>query len=401
MRLLRRILAASALVLLCCHALPGQDTRSQESRKAQLEKEIAQIQKQLRENSSKSSSALNELSLIRKQISNRRALIQESDREIRIISDSIRTARREYNALKTRLDTMTIYYERLIRGAYRNRDTRMWYAVVFSGEDLGQAARRYAYLKNLSSQMNHQAAKIKDLQAELEGKLASLEKMRLRAESLRADRQKDLDGLKAEEKRSDTLVASLKRDKTRYQRQLDTKRKQVEALNKEIERIIAQYMEDGKKSQPGKSGSKSSKAVDYKLAAEFEANKGKLPWPADGPVVEKFGKHNHPVYTSITMPFNNGIGISLSPGTYVNSVFDGEVKRVIMMPGYNKCVLVQHGNYFSFYCKLGQVSVKAGDKVKTGQTIGQVDTIDGQAMLHLQIWKEKTPQNPEAWLRSR
>ena len=101
------------------------------------------------------------------------------------------------------------------------------------------------------------------------------------------------------------------------------------------------------------------------------------------------------------MPFNNGIGISLSPGTYVNSVFDGEVKRVIMMPGYNKCVLVQHGNYFSFYCKLGQVSVKAGDKVKTGQTIGQVDTIDGQAMLHLQIWKEKTPQNPEAWLRSR
>ena len=296
---------------------------------------------------------------------------------------------------------MTIYYERLIRGAYRNRDTRMWYAVVFSGEDLGQAARRYAYLKNLSSQMNHQAAKIKDLQAELEGKLASLEKMRLRAESLRADRQKDLDGLKAEEKRSDTLVANLKRDKTRYQRQLDTKRKQVEALNKEIERIIAQYMEDGKKSQSGKSGSKSSKAVDYKLAAEFEANKGKLPWPADGPVVEKFGKHNHPVYTSITMPFNNGIGISLSPGTYVNSVFDGEVKRVIMMPGYNKCVLVQHGNYFSFYCKLGQVSVKAGDKVKTGQTIGQVDTIDGQAMLHLQIWKEKTPQNPEAWLRSR
>ena len=160
-------------------------------------------------------------------------------------------------------------------------------------------------------------------------------------------------------------------------------------------------MEDSKKSQSGKSGSKSSKAVDYKLAAEFEANKGKLPWPADGPVVEKFGKHNHPVYTSITMPFNNGIGISLSPGTYVNSVFDGEVKRVIMMPGYNKCVLVQHGNYFSFYCKLGQVSVKAGDKVKTGQTIGQVDTIDGQAMLHLQIWKEKTPQNPEAWLRSR
>lgn len=401
MRPLRLIFASLALALLTSVALPGQDTRLQESRKAQLEKEIAQIQRQLKENSNKSSSALNELTLIRKQISNRRALIQESDREIRIISDSIRTARREYESLKARLDTMTVYYERLIKGAYRNRDTRLWYAFVFSGEDLGQVARRYLYFKNLSSQMNRQAARIKELQSELETRMESLESMRRRAESLKSDRQKELDGLRIEEKRSDTLVANLKRDKTRYQKQLNSKRKQVEALNKEIEKIIAQYMDEGKNKPSGKTRAKSTKAIDYKLASEFEANKGKLPWPADGPVVEKFGKHNHPVYTSIVMPFNNGIGISLSPGAAVKAVFDGDVKRVIMMPGYNKCVLVQHGNYFSFYCKLGQVSVKAGDKVKTGQTIGQVDTIDGQALLHFQIWKEKAPQNPEAWLRSR
>lgn len=403
MRLCRCILltALLALVSLSCLTAAGQDTRQQENRKAQLEKEIAQIQKQLRENSTRSSNALNELTLIRKQISNRRSLVRESDREIRIISDSITVARREYRALKARLDTMTVYYERLIRGAYRNRDIRLWYAFVFSGEDVGQATRRYAYLKNLSSEMNRQAAKIKELQFELETKLASLENMKRRAESLKADRQKELEGLRSEEKRSDTLVANLKRDKTKYQRQLDSKRKQVEALNKEIERIIAQYMDESKNKSSGKSGAKSSKAIDYKLAAEFESNKGKLPWPSDGPVVEKFGKHNHPVYTSIVMPFNNGIGISLSPGASVAAVFDGEVKRVIMMPGYGKCVLVQHGSYFSFYCKLGQVSVKAGDKVKTGQVIGQVDTIDGQALLHFQIWKEKTPQNPEAWLRPR
>ena len=51
---------------------------------------------------------------------------------------------------------------------------------------------------------------------------------------------------------------------------------------------------------------------------------------------------------------------------------------IVVMPGYNKCVLVQHGNYFSFYCKLGTVSVKAGDKVKTGQVVGTVDTIGAE-----------------------
>lgn len=397
MRVLRRILVLVPALCLCLFAT-GQNTSEQESRKAQLEKEIAQIQKQLRENTSKSAGVLNELTLIRKQISNRRTLVQESDREIRIISDSIRVAQGRYDALRARLDTMTVYYRKLIRGAYRNRDTRLWYVYVLSSGDVGQASRRYSYLKNMASQMNTQALKIKEMQASLEAELASLEAMKRRAESMRAERQRALDNLRKEEKRSDTLVANLKKDKTRYQKQLNSKRKQVEALNREIERIIAQYMEESRRKSSGK---QPSSQVDYRLAAEFEANKGKLPWPADGPVVEKFGKHKHPVYTSLVMPFNNGIGISLSPGTEVQAVFDGEVRRVIVMPGYNRCVLVQHGSYFTFYCKLDEVSVKAGDKVKTGQSIGKVDTIDGQTRLHFQVWKEKTPQNPESWLRPR
>ena len=121
--------------------------------------------------------------------------------------------------------------------------------------------------------------------------------------------------------------------------------------------------------------------MDIKLAGEFAANKGKLPWPADGPVVETFGKHNHPVYTQLVMPANNGVNIGLSADAEVKAVFDGEVKRVIVMPGYGRCVLVQHGGYFTFYCKLGHVDVKSGDKVTTGQVLGRVDTIDGQTEL--------------------
>ena len=67
--------------------------------------------------------------------------------------------------------------------------------------------------------------------------------------------------------------------------------------------------------------------------------------------------------------------------------------------GERICVLVQHGNYFSFYCKLKSTSVKAGDKVKTGQKIGTVDTINGETKLHFQIWQNQKPQNPELWLR--
>jgi murein DD-endopeptidase MepM/ murein hydrolase activator NlpD len=45
------------------------------------------------------------------------------------------------------------------------------------------------------------------------------------------------------------------------------------------------------------------------------------------------------------------------------------------------------------------IAVKAGDKVKTGQLIGDIDTINGQTQLHFEVWKGKDPQNPETWLR--
>ena len=70
-----------------------------------------------------------------------------------------------------------------------------------------------------------------------------------------------------------------------------------------------------------------------------------------------------------------------------------------MMPGYNQCVLVRHGEYFTFYCKLRNVTVKAGDKVKTGDRLGAVDTIGGENQFHFQLWSGRQPQNPELWLR--
>lgn len=394
------ILFLTCLMLGAVRSASAQNTSTQESKKAALEREIAQLQKQLQENSKRSASVLGDLTLIRKQLSNRRELLTDSEREIKVISDSISRAKSEAAVLQARLDTMSIYYKRLIKGAYRNRDNRMWFAYILTSSDLTQAARRYSYLRRLSATMNSEAREIQQTRLELEAKLAELDKMKKKAEALKEARRLELEKLSRDEKKSDALIASLNKDKKKYQRELETKRKQVEALNREIERIIAEYVAQETKPASGeKKAGSSKKSIDYKLAADFEKNKGKLPWPADGPVVEKFGRHNHPVYTSMVMPFNNGINLSLSEGEEIRAIFDGEVKNIIVMPGYNKCVLVQHGNYFSFYCKLGQVSVKTGDKIKTGQAIGRVDTIDRQTQLHFQIWKEKTPQNPELWLR--
>lgn len=377
-------------------AASAQDTRAQEEKKARLEREIAIIDKQLAQNASQSSSMLTDLSLIRKKISNRKALVSESDRVIRQYSDSIYLAQKEINRLQARVDTLTAHYSKLVLSAYKNRDSRIWYMYMFASDNLGQAFRRFGYFRNLSTQMKNEAKSIRTMQDELALKQERLALLKKDAEAVKAERQKELDNLRKDESKADSVVKKLQKDRKKYQSQLASKKKEINALNREIERLIANAMnKDGQKT-----GSKKPKApVDMKLDAEFSKNKGKLPWPADGPVVSRFGKHYHPVYKNLELPPNNGVDIALAKGEHVKAVFDGVVSQVLVMPGYNQCVLVQHGNYFTLYCKMKNIAVKAGDKVKTGQLIGDIDTINGQTQLHFEVWKGKDPQNPETWLR--
>ena len=375
-------------------AAQGQNIKAQEEKRARLEREIEILDRQLSENASKSSSMLSNLTLIRKKVSNRKALVAESDREIRVLSDKIYLKQRSINRMQARIDTLSNHYSKLVLSAYKNRDARLWYMYMLASDNLGQAFRRMSYFKNLSSQMNQEAKRIKEAKLELEKEREDLKVLKKEAESVKAVRSAELVKLQGEEKQSDKIVKQLQKNRRMYQNQLAAKKRQVDALNREIERMVSSAMNGGTSK-----GSSGKTDFDRKLAAEFSKNKGNLPWPADGPIVDRFGQKFHPVYKNLKLPPNNGVDLALAKGAKVRAVFDGVVRQIVVMPGYNKCILVQHGNYFTFYCKLGSTSVKAGDKVKTGDLLGTVDVINDQIQLHFQVWQGNKPQNPEHWLR--
>lgn len=387
-------------MLLTLAPVAAQDVSRQESRKAKLEREIELLDKQIAQNASRSSSLLANLELVRKNIENRKALVKESDREIRRYNDSLYLKQLHINRLKARVDTLTAHYSRLVMSAYKNRDARVWYMYILASDDLGQAYRRFGYFKNLSSKMKEEAQKIRAMKVELEGERARLAQMKKDAEKVKAQRVKELESLRKDEKASANMVDQLKKDRRKYESQLKAKKKEVEALNREIKRIIEEAMRQKNKPSSGTSGPAKDDPAAIALSAEFSKNKGKLPWPVNGSIVGKFGKQFHPVFKNLQLPANNGVDISVERGAEVKAVFDGVVKQVFVMPGYNQCVLVQHGkSYFTFYCKLGSAKVKAGNKVSTGDVIGTVETQSGANSFHFELWKDNVPQNPETWIR--
>lgn len=383
MRKLILILLLAVLVPAGLRAQGG--TSAMEARKAQLEREIAELNKQIRGLAGKKESALSELELTRSKISARKALIAETENIIHALDDSVKVRELEAERLARRRDTLSTHYSRLVRSAYINRDSRVWYMYILSSENLGQAMRRYAYLRGFARNLNAQAAKIAEVTASLEEEMLRIRELRADAEAQRNALMEGYAALKVEEAQSQRLLNSIDRDRAKWERSIREKNEQIAALNRAIAEEIRR-------------ASAGNRTVDTALSADFASNKGRLPWPARGAIVEPFGQNPHPVYQNVVMPFNNGITMAVAEGTAAKAVFNGTVTRVAVIPGFNQCVLVQHGNYFTLYSKLKSVNVSKGDHVETGQTIGIVETTGGESRLHFELWEGRTPQNPAQWL---
>ncbi len=373
-----------------------------ESLRAQLENDIKILNRQLDQNIKNSNKVLSSLTLVRRKINAREQLIATYDKQLKELNDSLYLCQKELGRLQARHDTLSLYYSRLVRGAYKNRDTRLWYMYILSSDSMGQAFNRFDYFRNLSTQMSAEALKLREASAQLEAQKQRLNKLKAQVNETRKKVVSERSQLQSEEGDASRMVSQLKKDRRTYEKQLKEKNRQKEELNRKIAELIRQQTrkQDGAGKKTGGGSSKTtSTAVDTKLSNEFAANKGRLPWPVEGTIMERFGKHSHPVYKNVQLPQNNGVTLVVKHGAQAKAVFNGTVSQVVVLPGYNQCVLVNHGEYFTLYSKLKSVSVKAGQKISIGQVVGTVDTIGGEDLFHFELWKGSTPQNPESWLR--
>ena len=76
------------------------------------------------------------------------------------------------------------------------------------------------------------------------------------------------------------------------------------------------------------------------------------------------------------------------------------ISRIFLIKGAGKVILINHGEYFSVYSGLKEVSVKLGEKVYAKEEIGVVMTDEnkGITQLHFEIWKNYDKQDPSLWL---
>ena len=136
------------------------------------------------------------------------------------------------------------------------------------------------------------------------------------------------------------------------------------------------------------------------VAIPLRPFRGELPWPADGIVVQRFGRQGSTRVTGIT--FNrNGIEISLAEGQPVAAVHGGTVTNAGPFTAFGQLVIIDHGGgAVSLYGHLASISVNKGDRVLPGATVGLSGRNPaGNPALYFELRIDGTPVDPLQWLR--
>ncbi len=378
-----------ALMLTC--GLAAQTKNELEKKRAALDKQIKTTTALIEQAKKEQRVTQEQLQLLESQIQSREQLINAMGGELRVVDQRIGEDIEMVASLEKDMVKLKEEYARMLQFAYRNRSAYDRMSYLFAASSFQQAYRRSRYLAQIAEQRKRQAALIEETRSTIDQRLAGLQDQREEKAKLMGEQQAQRRRLDHDRSGQQNALANLKKEEGRLR---ETQKKQ-QNQRRELDAAIRKAIEAEIKPKP-KPGAKpgTSAKLDISLTpeakvlnADFEKNKGKLPWPVEkGVITSRFGKQPHPVLPGIVIE-NNGIDITTEKNASVRALFRGEVSSVIVIPGAGKAVIVSHGIYRTVYSNLREVTVAKGQKVDTKQTLGTVLTDDNGSVAHVELWK--------------
>ena len=401
----QRIFLFFLVILMPFVIVVGQSRKDLEKQRKKVQNNINYTAKLLNETNKSTQTSTNKINLLQQNIKQRTQLIQIVGKELEELNLFLDTLQNRKTKLGEELQILKDNYVRLVQQTHFHYNAVNSFMFVFSAENFNQLFRRFRYLQEFSAYRKQQIKEIENKQVEIqkveENIVANINK---KNDFIKIKREETV-RLEYDKSRENKNLEALKRDKKKWESKLKEQKRLAAELDKKIQKIIDQEIKKRTKTTTDSKGKVVEKMELTKeetlLAGNFEKNKGRLPWPVEkGFVTKKFGVQKHPTLPHIEYNIK-GIFIQTTANSNARAVFDGVVSSVIVIPGKNTAVIVQHGNYFTLYQNLQTVYVKQGQKVTAKQAIGKIYTDpedDNKTEMEFRILKNYTPLNPEYWL---
>ena len=413
-----------------------------EKQRLQLKKEIEETENLLNSNKVKTKENLLQFNLISRKVNLQDRVIDNINRDLDRLDNSMFVISKDIHRYNRLLDTLKQEYAKSMIYAYKNRSSCDFLNFIFSASNFNDAIKRITYLKSYRTYREMQGDNITRTQELRKNRIVDLGETKQEKNQVLDVQSKEMAILQTQQKEKDRIIADLKKQGKQLNKQIAAKQKQMQKVNTAIASAIKRAQEEAKKeaiakaaaekerlrkeaekveksstgdkpntpvksvpitpvktTAPARSESVLLNADNIALNASFEKNRGSLPWPLDrGIVLMHYGTNSLPSGTIMDV---TSVTISSDIGTSVKAVFDGTVSAVQPVEDMI-VVIIQHGRYFTTYSNLTGVTVKKGQDIRTGQTLGRVaSNFDGIGAIDFYISNESSNYDPEKWLRRR
>ena len=412
------------------------------AQKTELQKSLKKSKAELDVTKQKVQTGQRDLHFIGVQMENRLDYIRRLEGEMNILDDTIATLQADIAAVDGELQAKREKLRQALRYARHQKEQQGSLLFVLSAKTVTQMYRRARYAREYAAYQQHLGTQIMQKQAEL---LESQNRL-LKAKSEQTNLLREVIGqrrkLSEQQVAQRKKVDGLKKQETGLTDKIKEQQKQLAALDKKIDELIAYEIEQARKRAEEAARKKAAEEAKKKskkgtgkgqqttdngqrtkdkgqqttgkgqqtkngwltpeerqLSGSFEKNKGRLPVPITGSYMlgNRFGLYTVPGLKNVQLD-NKGTNYIGRSGARARSIFDGEVTAVFQFGG-TRNVLVRHGSYISVYCNLSSVIVRKGQKVKARDVLGTVAQDEqGNCVLHFQLRKETAKLNPEAWI---
>ncbi|WP_432672422.1 murein hydrolase activator EnvC family protein [Flavobacterium sp. SM2513] len=408
------------VAFLICSASAWSQTAQEklEQRKEQIQKEIRAQEALLRSQDKKQKSLLTEIIQQREKIRLRESLIKTTEKQAKILKDEMYTNQLQINQLNRELKELKQDYAAMIIKSYKSRSEQSRAMFLLSSESFLQAYKRAQYMKQYASFRKSQGEEIEVKANKLLVLNTKLDGQKIEKQKLLKEQEQERIVLQQEKVEQEKLSSAIQKDKKKIAKEIKGKQQESKEIDRKIDKLIKEAIAEAnrKAAAARKAANPNTTAAETRatesstkivltpeakiISDNFKANKGRLPWPTPtGTITQRFGDQPHPDLSYLSV-HSNGIEITTSTGTQARAVFDGEVYSILYVSPVQKAVMIQHGDFFTMYHNLSDVSVVKGQKVTRKQSLGTIrtSTETGRTILKFMITQNVSYTNPQSWL---
>ncbi len=356
-----------------------------------LKNEIAATQKKIQSEESKEKSTAKIIMNLEKEISLVERLLNQIKQEEKEAKYQISVLKNEISANEKELEKLRLRYAARVEHLYK-KGTLSDLEKVLSSTSWRQAVYRAKYQKIIANIDRENKIRIHNLLIKIGKTKLDREATLRRSAHLKNEREKQIKDIRSKRIQKKRELERIHHNKKELAQYLKEKKQGVVELEKLMEKI----KEDKLRADREERIRRQKEALKSK---SFASLKGKLPWPAEGRVISKFGRKWNPELKTTTN--NTGIDIKGKPGSPISTILGGIVTTITFIRGYGNIIIIDHGgSFFTIYSHITNIQTNVDSQVQAGDVIaymGDSGSING-AKLHFEIWGKDQKLDPEKWL---